>query len=100
MSPLYDAVTTRVFPQLKHDRLALKLNGKDDRLSRTDFRMFASTIRLKAADAEAAIDQMAGRLHEAVETITLPKGLEYSADATKALTKMKQLSRDRIESVS
>ena len=30
MAPLYDAVTTRVFPNLKHDRMALKLNGKDD----------------------------------------------------------------------
>ncbi|MGB5086656.1 MAG: HipA domain-containing protein [Methylocystis silviterrae] len=100
MAPLYDAVTTRVFPQLKHDRLSLKLNGKDDRLSRTDFRMFASTIGLKAADAEAAIDQMLGRLQEAVETIALPKGLEYSADATTALARMMQLTRDRIESLS
>ena len=29
MAPLYDAVTTRVFPKLKHDRMALKLNGKE-----------------------------------------------------------------------
>jgi serine/threonine-protein kinase HipA len=28
MAPLYDAVTTRVFPRLKQDRMALKLNGK------------------------------------------------------------------------
>jgi serine/threonine-protein kinase HipA len=27
MAPLYDAVTTRVFPRLKQDRMALKLNG-------------------------------------------------------------------------
>ena len=27
MAPLYDAVTTRVFPRLKHDHMALKLNG-------------------------------------------------------------------------
>ena len=33
---IYDAVTTRVFPKLKHDRLALKLNGKDDNLRRAD----------------------------------------------------------------
>jgi serine/threonine-protein kinase HipA len=100
MAPLYDAVTTRVFPQLKHDRLALKMNGKDDRLSRADFRMFASTIGLKAADAEATMDEMAGRLQKAVETIALPRGLEYSADATDAVTKLKQLSNDRIESLS
>ena len=27
MAPLYDAVTTRIFPTLKHDRMALTLNG-------------------------------------------------------------------------
>jgi serine/threonine-protein kinase HipA len=31
-APLYDAVTTRVFPGLGTDCIALKLNGKDDRL--------------------------------------------------------------------
>ncbi|TIO20575.1 HipA domain-containing protein, partial [Mesorhizobium sp.] len=38
MAPLYDAVTTRVFPRLEKDRMALKLNGKDDRLRRADFK--------------------------------------------------------------
>jgi len=42
MAPLYDAVTTRVFPRLKQDRMALKLNGKDDRLRRADFRVAGS----------------------------------------------------------
>ena len=60
MAPLYDAVTTRVFPRLEHDRLALKLNGKDDKLRRADFRAFAATAGLKAAEADAAIDQDAG----------------------------------------
>jgi HipA-like protein len=32
-APLYDAVTTRVFPGLGGDRMALKLNGRDDRLN-------------------------------------------------------------------
>jgi serine/threonine-protein kinase HipA len=36
MAPLYDAVTTRVFPRLQRDRMALKLNGKDDRLRRAE----------------------------------------------------------------
>jgi serine/threonine-protein kinase HipA len=100
MAPLYDAVTTRVFPQLKHDRLALKLNGKDDRLRRTDFRAFASTIGLKVADAEAAIDQMLGLLSEALGTITLPRALKYSAESKKMAKEMLQTSRDRIESLS
>jgi serine/threonine-protein kinase HipA len=100
MAPLYDAVTTRVFPQLKHDRLALKLNGRDDRLRRADFRAFASTIGLKVADAEAAIDQMLGRLSGALGTITLPRALKYSAESKKMAKEMLQLSRDRIESLS
>ena len=100
MAPLYDAVTTRVFPQLKHDRLALKLNGKDHRLRRADFRAFASTVGLKVTDAEAAIDQLLERLSEAVETITLPTALKYSAESRKMATEMLQLSRDRIESLS
>ncbi len=41
--PLYDSVSTRVFPRLELDRMALKLNGKDERLNRADFRAMAST---------------------------------------------------------
>src|SRR6185295_2895518 len=48
MAPLYDAVTTRVFPKLKHDHLALKLNGKDDNLRRADFQTLATTAGLRA----------------------------------------------------
>jgi serine/threonine-protein kinase HipA len=62
MAPLYDAVTTRVFPNLKHDRMALKLNGKDDNLRRADFRTLAATAGLRAADADAAIDDMLRRM--------------------------------------
>ena len=36
-APLYDAITTRVFPGLAGDRMALKLNGKDGRLTPRDF---------------------------------------------------------------
>lgn len=32
-TPLYDAVTVRIFPGLAGDRMALQLNGKDDRLA-------------------------------------------------------------------
>jgi len=98
MAPLYDAVTTRVFPRLKRDRLALKVNGKDDRLRRADFRAFAATAGLKAADADAAIDEMLGRLTEAAGQITLPKGLEYGADGEKMAKEVLDISRSRIES--
>jgi serine/threonine-protein kinase HipA len=35
MAPVYDAVTTRVFPRLENDRMALKLNGKDNNLRKS-----------------------------------------------------------------
>jgi len=62
MAPVYDAVTTRVFPNLKHDRLALKLNGKDDNLRRADFRVLATTAGLRAADTDVEIDDLLQRL--------------------------------------
>jgi serine/threonine-protein kinase HipA len=58
LAPLYDAVTTQVFPGLAHDRMALKINGKDDRLRASDFRQMAATAGLPAALANTAIDQV------------------------------------------
>lgn len=71
-APLYDAVTTRVFPGLGADRMALKLNGKDDRLRRQDFLASARTIGLTIGAAEAAIDEIADRLARRVRTLSLP----------------------------
>jgi len=71
-APLYDAVTTRVFPGLGADRMALKLNGKDDRLTRQDFLALARTIGLTVGDAEAAINEIADRLARCVQTLSLP----------------------------
>lgn len=98
MAPLYDAVTTRVFARLKHDHLALKLNGKDDRLRRGDFRAFASTAGLKTGDADAAIDDMLARMKEAVDRITLPEALEYAPEAEKMAQQLLDICRARIES--
>ncbi len=61
-APLYDPVTTRVFPGLHRDRMALKLNGKDDRLTRQDFTTLARTIDLPIARANDIISDMAGRV--------------------------------------
>lgn len=78
-APLYDAVTTRVFPGLAGDRMALKLNGKDDRLTRQDFLMLARTIDLPAARAEAAISDIAMRLDSAAPGIALPEKIRGEA---------------------
>jgi serine/threonine-protein kinase HipA len=74
-APLYDAVTTGVFPGLAGDRMALKLNGKDDRLTRQDFLTLARTIDLPAARAEASMSELAIRLGDAAPGIALPERL-------------------------
>jgi serine/threonine-protein kinase HipA len=74
MAPLYDAVTTRVFPNLKHDHMALKLNGKDDNLRRADFRALATTAGLRAGDADAAMDDMLTRMGGAIDPPSLGGG--------------------------
>ncbi|AZO82209.1 phosphatidylinositol kinase [Bosea sp. Tri-39] len=74
-APLYDAVTTRIFPGLASDRMALKLNGKDDRLTRQDFLTLARTIDLPAPRAEAAISELAMRLSETAPHMAFPEQL-------------------------
>ena len=98
MAPLYDAVTTRVFPNLKHDRLALKLHGKDERIRRADFRAFAVVAGIKASDADVAMDDMLGRLAQGLGRIALPKALEYSPEGEKRAGEMLAICRSRIES--
>jgi serine/threonine-protein kinase HipA len=99
MAPLYDAVTTRVFPKLKHDRLALKLNGKDDNLRRADFRALATTAGLRAADADKAIDQVLKDTRRVIGSIALPKGIIPGADGQKIMEEMLDICRTRIEAL-
>ena len=72
-APLYDAVTTRILPGLAGDRMALKLNGKDDRLRRQDFLALARTIGLTAAEAETALAELAARLSQRAAALDLPE---------------------------
>jgi serine/threonine-protein kinase HipA len=71
-APLYDAVSTRVFPKLTGDRMALKLNGKDDRLTRADFRAAARTMGVPDATAEAACDEITERVSTRAQKLKLP----------------------------
>lgn len=77
IAPRYDAVTTRVFPRLSRDPMARKSNGKDDDLRRRDFRAFASTAGIGAAEADAAIDALLEQMRAAIEHITLPALADY-----------------------
>jgi serine/threonine-protein kinase HipA len=95
-APLYDAVTTRVFPRLAEDRMALKVNGKDARLRRADFKAMASTVGMAAAAADAAMDEAVGRLTDALAKIALPEGLAVSADGQAAFVRMIETGRERV----
>jgi len=72
MAPLYDPVTTRAFARLAADRMAFKINGKDDRLKLDDFLKAARTIDLPVEQAEQIARQMAQRLLKASDGISLP----------------------------
>ena len=98
MAPLYDAVTTRVFLRLERDRMALKLNGKDDRLRRADFRALASTAGLRASDADAAIDDMIERMKQGADGVALPKLPDYGPEGEAMAAKMLDICQMRIKS--
>ncbi len=99
MAPLYDAVTTRVFPQLRHDRLALKLNGKDDRLLRADFRGLATTAGLRATDADRAIDELVGGLRGAIDRIAPPDDVAITDGARRLVAEMLDICRARMNAM-
>ena len=94
-APLYDAVNTRVFPGLGGDRMALKLNGKDDRLTHHDFLALARTIGLTAGDAEDAIGELSGRLSERAKTLRLPAFADEAEAARSARDKMIAITVER-----
>lgn len=71
-APVYDALTTRVFPGLEHYRMALKLGGKDERLGRAGFVAVTALAGLRAGDASVAMDAVLGRLTGAIDGITIP----------------------------
>jgi serine/threonine-protein kinase HipA len=97
MAPLYDAVTTVVFPGLEHDRMAMKLSGKDANLKRSDFMRASATLGLKASDAEAAIDEMLVQLDPAVGSLKLPDIVARQTAAEKILQQMLDVCRERID---
>ncbi len=97
LAPVYDALTTRVFPGLEHDRMALKLGGKDERLRRTDFMALASLAGLRAAVASAAIDDVLRQLRAALEALALPAALELDERTAATAARTLALCRARVE---
>ena len=82
LAPLYDAVSTRVFPKLANDRMALKLNGKDDRLTRADFRAAAATLGIPVSRAEASCSELVEILAAKATRLHLPAFVRREAKAT------------------
>ena len=95
-APVYDTLTTRVFPGLAHDRMALKLSGKDERLRRADFVALATLSGLRAGDAQVAIDDVLQRLPLALDGLNLPRALVLSADARATIDRTLELCRGRV----
>ena len=96
LSPVYDSLTTRVFPGLDHDRMALKLCGKDERLKRTDFMTLASTVGLRAIDAKTSIDQVLTTMKTAIAALTLPKLPHYGPLGEAAIERSLAICLQRI----
>lgn len=100
MAPLYDAVTTRVFPSLERDRMALKLNGKDDRLRRADFKALAATAGIRAGNADRAIDAVAQAVDAAAANLTVPPLIAPGSPAAEAAVTIRHLVAERVASLS
>lgn len=96
LAPVYDALTTRVFPGLEHDRMALKLGGKDERLRRADFIALAALAGLRAADANTAIDDVLQRFPAALDAVALPAALELDERAKASVARTLDLCRARV----
>jgi serine/threonine-protein kinase HipA len=96
LAPVYDTLATRVFPGLGHDRMALKIGGKDERLRRADFVALATLAGLRATDANATIDEVLQQLANALDALTLPASLEVDAGALATVAKTLELCRTRV----
>lgn len=96
MAPMYDAVTTRVFPNLGHDHMALKLNSKDDKLRRADFKAVATRAGLKAAATDDLIDRLTSALATALESITLPALPRHGPDGEAVAAQVMDIARERL----
>jgi serine/threonine-protein kinase HipA len=98
LAPVYDTLTTRVFPRLEHDRMALKLNGKDERLKRADFLAVSAVAGLRASDTHAAIDEVLDRMRAAIAAIGLPKLPGCGPSGEAAVTRTLEICRERVTS--
>ena len=96
MAPLYDAVTTRVFPGLQHDHMALKISGKDERLKRTDFRRFGATAGIPAVAVDRAMTELAAALARGLDHLVLPPPLTDGSAGAEQAARMREIVSERL----
>lgn len=73
-APVYDTVTTRVFPGLANDQMALALAGKRDQLTSGDFVKAGATMGLSAATVRERVESICRRLSVHIESLSSPSG--------------------------
>lgn len=94
-APVYDAVTTRVFPGLENDRMALKMNGRDARLTPDDFYALARTIELPLRRAAVIMADCARRATDAAGALALPA--RYALEHDRTLDRIRAIVAERAE---
>lgn len=96
LAPVYDTLATRVFPGLQNDGMALKLNGKDQRLRRSDFMALAKIADLGATSAKSAIDGLVRALATALEGFSLPPRAQADTQAQAMTERVLEIVRARV----
>lgn len=94
-SPVYDTVTTIVFPGLEADRMAFKLSGKDSRLDPDAFASLARTIELPQQRANILMAACARRLVNALPGVALPA--PFAARGERVLDRIRLIVLERAE---
>lgn len=97
MAPLYDAITTRVFPNMQNDHMALKISGKDERLKRSDFKRFAATAGIPVAAADRAMDALLEALAHGLNDLTLPPPLTDGSVNAERAALMRKIVQERLD---
>jgi serine/threonine-protein kinase HipA len=75
--------------------MALKLSGKDERLTPRDYLTLARTIELPIARAEEAMASVAATMRKAADAIALPETALYREGARSAEERVKAIVAER-----
>ncbi|MBW6496659.1 MAG: hypothetical protein K0B16_19295 [Burkholderiaceae bacterium] len=78
--------------------MALKLNGKNERLRRADFFTVATLAGLRAGNAHDAIDAVLEELRGTLDRLVVPAQCVHGPNAQAAVAKVIELCRGRMDS--